>query len=373
MSRLKTSLLLFTLLVSAVLSCQQISKSYQITGEMEGAENLTVVLDYIFPDGKTETKAKETIGAEGSYRLLFPEPLPQGIYRMRIGNRNLFFALDGKEESVHFKGQLATLDRWQVEVTGSALAEEYIGTLRHLANETQGSAEDTEKAVRGVKDPLVAMHLTQMIFRNDPTYLELHQQISDRLVQTYPESPYTKEFGLFVSNVEKSRARTLLAQKVKVGEEAPDIVLPGPDGKVRRLSDLKGKVVLLDFWASWCGPCRKENPHVVEVYEKYRDRGFTVFSVSLDGVDERTRLQLGGDEAKIRDRVERSKMMWVQAIEADRLSWDSHVSDLKKWDAEPAAVYGVTSIPKTFLIDREGKIARIDTRGVLESEVLKLL
>jgi peroxiredoxin len=109
------------------------------------------------------------------------------------------------------------------------------------------------------------------------------------------------------------------------------------------------------------------------VYNKYKDKGFTVFSVSLDGLDERSRAQLGGDEKVIADRVERSRQQWLQAIEKDQLAWEYHVSDLRKWDAEYAQVYGVTSIPKTYLIDREGKIARIDTRGVLEQEVLRLL
>lgn len=370
----KTGMIFFILLAATVLSCQQAQDKYAVSGEIEGSENLNVVLDHIQPDGAAQTMAREIIGAKGKFKLPFEQPLPMGIYRLRIGERNIFFALDGQEKGLQLKGPLAGLERWQLEVGGSALAEEYINTLKDLAANTSGSAEDTHKAVASVKDPLVAMHMAQMIFRNDPTYLELHQNIAERMIRTYPQSPYTQSYALYVSNVEKTRARTLLAQKVKVGEPAPDIELPGPDGKTKyRLSDLRGKVVLLDFWASWCGPCRQENPNVVAVYNKYKDKGFTVFSVSLDGLDERSRAQLGGDARVINDRVERSRQQWIQAIEKDQLTWPYHVSDLKKWDADCAQVYGVNSIPKTFLIDREGKIARIDTRGVLEQAVLQLL
>lgn len=371
---LKTGMIFFLLLAASVLSCQQAQDKYAIRGEIEGAENLNVVLDLIQPDGAAQTMAKEIIGSKGKFSLPFEQALQMGVYRLRIGDRNIFFALDGQEQGLQLVGPLSGLDRWQLEVTGSTLAEEYIGTLKALANQTDGGAEATRKAVASVKDPLVAMHMAQMIFRNDPTYIDLHQGIAERMMRTYPQSPYTQKYALYVSNVEKTHARVLLAQKVRVGEPAPDIELPGPDGKTTyRLSDLKGKVVLLDFWASWCGPCRAENPNVVAVYNKYKDKGFTVFSVSLDGLDERSRAQLGGDARIIDDRLERTRQQWIQAIEKDQLAWPYHVSDLKKWDTESAQVYGVNSIPKTFLIDRDGKIARIDTRGVLEQAVLQLL
>lgn len=125
------------------------------------------------------------------------------------------------------------------------------------------------------------------------------------------------------------------------GDAAPDIVMAGLDGQERKLSDLRGKVVLIDFWASWCGPCRRENPHVVNAYRQYGPKGFEVFSVSLD---------------KTQDK-------WEQAIAQDGLVWPNHVSDLAGWGNAAARLYGVNSIPHTVLIDADGNIIARNLRG----------
>lgn len=130
---------------------------------------------------------------------------------------------------------------------------------------------------------------------------------------------------------------------------APEIAQTDTAGVVRKLSDLKGKVVLIDFWASWCGPCRKENPTVVAAYKKYRDKGFEVFSVSLD--NDRTR--------------------WINAINQDGLIWSNHVSDLKYWQNEAAGKYSVSSIPRTVLIDKNGIITDHNLRGEALEKKLK--
>lgn len=129
----------------------------------------------------------------------------------------------------------------------------------------------------------------------------------------------------------KSKIKKLAA--FSEGGTAPEFTMNTPDGVPMSLSDFKGKVTLVDFWASWCGPCRRENPHVLKLYQKYKDRGFDVLGVSLDSNKER----------------------WLQAIEKDQLVWN-HVSDLKKWKNAAAKLYGVRSIPHTVLLDRDGKV-----------------
>ncbi len=142
-----------------------------------------------------------------------------------------------------------------------------------------------------------------------------------------------------------------LEGKTAIGATAPDIALPDPEGNIRKLSSLKGKIVLIDFWASWCGPCRKENPNVVNIYNKYHDKGFEVFSVSLD----------------------KDKTSWLNAIAKDNLSWPNHVSDLKYWSSAGAQAYGVNSIPCTFLLDKKGRIVAKRLRGEeLENKVKEL-
>jgi len=163
---------------------------------------------------------------------------------------------------------------------------------------------------------------------------------------------------------EKQTSETKISQVIDtvkeglaIGNRAPDLAFTSPQGKTITLSGFRGKLVLIDFWASWCMPCRIENPNLVQVYDSYKDKkfvggdGFTIFSVSLDS----------------------KKELWTEAIEKDGLVWEAHVSDLKGWNAEPAAIYQVMSIPSNFLIDGNGIILEKNLRAEALEHTIKVL
>ncbi|MCL2245682.1 MAG: TlpA family protein disulfide reductase [Lentimicrobiaceae bacterium] len=179
------------------------------------------------------------------------------------------------------------------------------------------------------------------LFKKDE-HPELHKEVINALHESYPEQPIV---------VERFKKESAPAGATSVGAMAPELAFENPEGKIMKLSDLKGKVVLLDFWASWCRPCRMENPNVVKVYNKYHAKGFEIYSVSLD----------------------RDKAGWVKAIEADGLIWSYHVSDLGYWQSQAAKIYGVSSIPATFLIGKDGRIIAKNLRGAALENALKEL
>ena len=161
-------------------------------------------------------------------------------------------------------------------------------------------------------------------------YFDLYLHVAEELKQEWPEYKVAQEF---IATVEKMKV-------VAIGQQAPEIALPDPNGQIVTLSSLRGTYVLVDFWAKWCGPCRKENPNVVRLYHQYKDKGFEVFGVSLD----------------------RSKEDWVQGIQEDGLVW-THVSDLQYFNSQAANDYGINAIPFSVLIDPNGVIIGKNLRG----------
>ncbi len=361
--------LLLSLLSLAIFSCQTESG---VSGTLTGAENMTIYFDKMGKDNTTQSLGQTMADASGNFAIPMPEGVTSGMYRVRVGARSIELILDKKPGAIKVSGDINEITAFKHSVTGSAPTTEYINQMR-LFNTKELDLNGMTEYIKTSASPLVAAKLTEKLFRGRSAYLELYKEVNDKLVKAHPEMDYTKQFGGQVSAMVSSQKRQQAGSKVQIGQVAPEIDLPNLNGKNMKLSDLKGKVVLLDFWASWCGPCRKANPHVVEMYHKYKDNGFTVYSVSLDGLDNRTKARYNGDEGQIKMQMDRSKERWKQAIEKDKLDWDFHVSDLKKWESIAAATYGVRSIPKTFLIDKDGKIAALNPRYDLEAQIKKLI
>lgn len=363
-----TYTLIVALLICAI-SCNSSSK--KLAGSLIKAENMDVYFDNFDPITNTsEVVGKTETDARGNFSLDLPSPMDPGIYRVRVGTKTALIVLENDPvKGLEFKGDIERFEKFDYQVNGSAATTELTEIMNGFVRR-EFRSEGLIEYVRNQARPLVAM-LIANISMKAPSFADVHAAVNEKVSVAYPDMPAVQGYGEYVSQLQKQLRQAQASEKIKIGSMAPEIAFPDPSGKMYKLSDLKGKTVLLDFWASWCGPCRKANPSVVETYKKYKDQGFTVFSVSLDGLDDRKKRQIPVEQQQ--RYLDDQKQRWISAIAADNLEWEYHVSDLKKWNSEPAATYGVRSIPKTFLIDKEGKIAAINPKANLEQEILKVM
>ncbi|MCE7055549.1 AhpC/TSA family protein [Algoriphagus sp. AGSA1] len=196
-----------------------------------------------------------------------------------------------------------------------------------MALETN-QASEVKNVINSMGDSFASLAAIGLL--NPKNEFQFMDSLVAKLDERYPE---TKTIVQLKQQLDEMRA-------LSMGQVAPEIELPNPAGETVKLSDLRGKYVMIDFWAAWCKPCREENPNVVELYNEYKDKGFEVFGVSLD----------------------RTKEAWVEAIEEDGLTW-TQVSDLKYFNSVAAELYQINAIPATYLIDPDGKIIGKDLRG----------
>lgn len=233
--------------------------------------------------------------------------------------------------------------------------------VQELATQINAKNENFNKYITGViqssKNLITKYYLYSVMlqqFQNQPVPEQLSQDIrffSEKLTKELPNSPYARDFQSIIANLDAQKRMAEAKSKLDIGAQAPDVDLVKEDGTKVKLSSFKGKIVLMDFWASWCRPCRMENPNVVAAYKKYKDKGLVILSISQD----------------------QDLTKWKAAIGQDGLTWNTHFSD-NLAGGVASSTYDVSYIPKTYLLDKSGKIAAKDLRGAaLEAELEKLI
>lgn len=319
-----------------------------------------IKIDSAVPSAKNAVHFKGQVKDQGAFYLVnfFDTPKPQKVLVILEGGETIDIVADGVNDedgksaftmkgdypNVKYMLELmaiskemeAKVRKWNQEIQLDQKQEKRI-----QAEFTQAQAASSAKIKALI--PQMGSHLVALWATNFlPAEKEMAslEEIANRLNQARPNHPQVRQF---VTNLQR-------LQGVNEGSLAPEINLATPEGPNLALSSLRGKYVLIDFWASWCGPCRRENPNVVKTYAAYKDKGFEIFGVSLD----------------------QNREAWLKAIETDKLVW-KHVSDLQYWNSAGAQAYQVNSIPQTFLLDPAGRIIAKGLRGAALDQYLAKL
>lgn len=356
---------LIVVLCLALISACSNKDQFVLNGKLANNEDIKKV--FLYEGGQVVDSA--FLNDDSEFRFRRTAPSPQ-FYNLKIGENNYFFVLVNGED-VSFKANLKD-PNGNYEVEGSEISgrikafseinSHYSNISKEIEGEFQVRLSKEPGKEKEIRDELFLKYKANLdkfskdvlgfAYKNidnlagfyaigslDPVEYEQEMMAyADSIKNKFPKNEAVRDFVAHMAEL----------KPLSIGQKAPDFELLDTKGKTVKLSDFRGKYTLVDFWASWCVPCREENPNIVKQYDTYKDRNFAILGVSLDN----------------------NQAAWFKAIKDDHLTW-THVSDLQAWNSKAAELYKVSSIPASFLLNAEGVIVAKNLRGTKLADFLE--
>jgi peroxiredoxin len=368
---MKKLILMASLLAFGTIACKdQSGGDFEVKGTFKSKDSATVLLFELPMDGRSPVQLDSVVATNGEFTLKGTSK-EEGLFQLNFGdgpgimlvndrtqlnveiddsNKKDFYTVSGSPASESLRNFILDYTTRQEELRSiyvnadSLISAEASDSLINTAVSARDKALSDFNSfvtsfIKEEKSPTVTIFAIGMAMRS----VEISQlkEIFANAVKKFPDHKGMAQVkATFDQQVAAYEQRMKAAEDKWVGKQAPAFSLPDLSGKEVSIQDFKGKYVLVDFWASWCGPCRQENPNVVEAYHKFKDKNFTILGVSLDA----------------------DKEKWAEAVFADKLEW-THISDLKYWDSKAVEVFGISGIPYNILVDPDGKIIAENLRG----------